>query len=83
MQNVQRGHGQKLYLCLWGGLIVFHVVVVQVLKNFNLSIKPGQTVALVGASGCGKSTCVNLILRFYDPVSGSVSYLAITLSKSC
>ncbi|XP_064599295.1 ATP-dependent translocase ABCB1-like isoform X2 [Liolophura sinensis] len=45
---------------------------VQVLKNFNLSIKPGQTVALVGSSGCGKSTCVNLILRFYDPVSGSI-----------
>ncbi|CAC5356956.1 ABCB1 [Mytilus coruscus] len=45
---------------------------VQVLTNFNLSIKPGQTVALVGSSGCGKSTIVNLIQRFYDPDAGQV-----------
>ncbi|ESO91246.1 hypothetical protein LOTGIDRAFT_153678 [Lottia gigantea] len=45
---------------------------VKVLKNFNISIEPGQTVALVGASGCGKSTTVNMIQRFYDPTVGSV-----------
>ncbi|XP_035829455.1 multidrug resistance protein 1, partial [Aplysia californica] len=45
---------------------------VQVLKNCNLDIEPGQTVALVGASGCGKSTIVNLIQRFYDPDQGQV-----------
>lgn len=37
-----------------------------------MKIKPGQTVALVGSSGCGKSTCIQLIQRFYDPLAGSV-----------
>ncbi|RDD35897.1 Multidrug resistance protein 1, partial [Trichoplax sp. H2] len=45
---------------------------VQVLKNFNLNIKHGQTLALVGGSGCGKSTVVQLIQRFYDPQDGCV-----------
>ncbi|KAK9762561.1 hypothetical protein K7432_011587 [Basidiobolus ranarum] len=45
---------------------------VPILKDFNLQIKPGQTVALVGSSGSGKSTCVHLLERFYDPNAGSV-----------
>lgn len=45
---------------------------VQVLKNFNLKVSAGQTVALVGHSGCGKSTIVQLLQRFYDPDSGHV-----------
>lgn len=45
---------------------------VQVLKNFSVKIEPGKTVALVGASGSGKSTAVQLLQRFYDPKSGSV-----------
>ncbi|XP_030385057.1 multidrug resistance protein homolog 65 [Scaptodrosophila lebanonensis] len=43
-----------------------------VLRGLNLVVEPGQTVALVGASGCGKSTCVQLLQRFYDPVFGQV-----------
>jgi len=43
---------------------------VQVLQGLNVSVKPGQTLALVGPSGCGKSTVVSLIERFYDPLSG-------------
>lgn len=43
-----------------------------VCREYNLSVAPGETVALVGASGCGKSTIINLLLRFYDPDSGSV-----------
>ncbi|ETP30236.1 hypothetical protein F442_20704 [Phytophthora nicotianae P10297] len=43
-----------------------------VLKNYNLTIEAGQTVAFCGPSGGGKSTCVSLIERFYDPVEGQV-----------
>uniref|UniRef100_A0A1A9UJ85 Uncharacterized protein n=1 Tax=Glossina austeni TaxID=7395 RepID=A0A1A9UJ85_GLOAU len=44
----------------------------KVLKNFNLEIMQGKTVALVGPSGSGKSTCLQLLLRYYDPNSGEI-----------
>ena len=44
-----------------------------VLKSLSFDIKPGQKVALVGSSGCGKSTSVGLLERFYNPKSGTVS----------
>jgi subfamily B ATP-binding cassette protein MsbA len=43
-----------------------------VLQDINLHIKPGQLIALVGASGAGKTTLSNLLLRFYDPQTGAV-----------
>lgn len=42
------------------------------LDGANLDVKPGETIALVGPSGAGKTTIIQLILRFYDPTSGSV-----------
>uniref|UniRef100_K3WTD7 Uncharacterized protein n=1 Tax=Globisporangium ultimum (strain ATCC 200006 / CBS 805.95 / DAOM BR144) TaxID=431595 RepID=K3WTD7_GLOUD len=45
---------------------------VTVLKNYNLTIEAGQTVAFCGQSGGGKSTCISLIERFYDPIRGEV-----------
>lgn len=45
---------------------------IPVLKDFNLSVRPNETIALVGNSGGGKSTVVNLIPRFYDVISGSI-----------
>ncbi|XP_044766756.1 ATP-dependent translocase ABCB1 [Coccinella septempunctata] len=46
---------------------------VPILSGLNMEIKPGQTVALVGSSGCGKSTCIQMLQRFYDPISGQIS----------
>ena len=41
--------------------------------DFNLSVKPGQKIAIVGPTGCGKTTFINLLMRFYDPQEGSIS----------
>ena len=43
------------------------------IQNLNLQIKPGQRVAIVGPTGCGKTTIINLLMRFYDPQEGSIS----------
>lgn len=44
----------------------------KVLNNFNLKVAPGETIALVGPSGGGKSTLVSLVCRFYEPVAGQI-----------
>ena len=40
--------------------------------DFNLTIEKGEKVAIVGPTGCGKTTMINLLLRYYDPVSGTI-----------
>ncbi|WP_027422534.1 ABC transporter ATP-binding protein [Lachnobacterium bovis] len=42
------------------------------IENFDLSVKPGQKVAIVGPTGCGKTTLINLLMRFYDVTSGKI-----------
>ena len=79
--NLSKSNGKK-FQTLAGNIdfenIHFHYPSrpdVKILRGLNLSIKSGETVALIGSSGCGKSTCIQLIQRFYDPISGSVSIL--------
>ena len=43
------------------------------IENLNLSVKPGQRIAIVGPTGCGKTTLINLLMRFYDVKDGSIS----------
>jgi len=45
----------------------------ELIRDFNLSVSPGERVAIVGPTGCGKTTLINLLMRFYDVNSGSIS----------
>ena len=44
----------------------------ELIKNFNLNVKSGMHIAIVGPTGCGKTTMINLLMRFYDPDSGKI-----------
>ena len=46
---------------------------VRLIENFNLEAKPGQRIAIVGKTGCGKTTLINLLMRFYDADSGTIA----------
>lgn len=45
----------------------------ELLKNVNINVEPGKTIAIVGPTGCGKTTLINLLMRFYDPNNGAIS----------
>lgn len=53
-----------------------------IIKNFNLEIKSGSKVALVGVTGCGKSTIINLLMGFYEPNSGTISIDGIPIKQA-
>lgn len=51
------------------------------IRNFNLTVKPGQRVAIVGPTGCGKTTMINLLMRFYDVDTGAIRVDGIDLRE--
>lgn len=51
------------------------------IRKFNLSVKPGQRVAIVGPTGCGKTTFINLLMRFYDPDGGEICLDGVNTRK--
>lgn len=52
----------------------------KLIQNFNLSVKSGQRVAIVGPTGCGKTTLINLLMRFYDVNSGTIKVSGIPIT---
>jgi ATP-binding cassette subfamily B (MDR/TAP) protein 9 len=54
---------------------------VPVLKDVSFTVKPGEVVALVGPSGSGKSSCVSLLERFYQPLKGEILIDGVSISE--
>lgn len=52
----------------------------KLIENFNLHVQKGQRVAIVGPTGCGKTTMINLLMRFYDPDSGRISVSGVDIT---
>ena len=55
----------------------------KLIENFNLQAKPGQRIAIVGPTGCGKTTFINLLMRFYDVNSGTISLGEMQTGTEC
>ncbi len=55
----------------------------KLIENFNLDVQPGMRVAIVGPTGCGKTTLINLLMRFYDVDAGKVCIDGKPIDQSC
>ena len=64
--------GLKMYFPITAGVFRKHVGDVKAVDNVSFTIYEGETLGLVGESGCGKSTCGRAILRLYEPTAGAV-----------
>lgn len=53
----------------------------RLIEDFNLKVRPGQRIAIVGPTGCGKTTLINLLMRFYDVRSGSISVEGVNIQN--
>ena len=57
----------------WRSVSFSYVPERPLIRDFNLSVQPGQRVAIVGPTGCGKTTLINLLMRFYEPNAGGIA----------
>lgn len=62
------------------GVYFSYVPEVRLIEGFNLNVKPGQKIAIVGPTGCGKTTIINLLMRFYDINEGSIKVEGMDIS---
>ncbi len=53
----------------------------KLIEHFNLDVKPGQRIAIVGPTGCGKTTLINLLMRFYDVTGGSIQVEGVDIRE--
>lgn len=63
------------------GVYFSYIPKVKLIENFNVNVKPGQKIAIVGPTGCGKTTMINLLMRFYDVNAGTISVSGHDISK--
>ncbi len=63
------------------GVYFSYIPKVKLIENFNVNVKPGQKIAIVGPTGCGKTTMINLLMRFYDVNAGTIAVSGHDISK--